>query len=54
VDVSELLTLLPRSDNEISADFEYFADNHEALANQYPDEWVAIINQVVVAHNRDP
>jgi hypothetical protein len=48
-----LLALLPRPDEEISADFDYFADNSEMLADLYPDQWVAIIKRVVVAHNSD-
>ena len=54
VDISDLLAQLPRPNEAITADFEYFVENQEALKVRYPDRWVAILNREVVAQDPDP
>lgn len=35
------------------ADSKWIGDHYEALKKQYPDEWVAVKDQVVVEHGKD-
>tara|TARA_Y100000034_G_scaffold129807_1_gene186965 strand:+ start:1027 stop:1293 length:267 start_codon:yes stop_codon:yes gene_type:complete len=35
-------------------DANYFKDNYADLSERFPDEWVAVFNQEVVGHDRDP
>lgn len=34
-------------------DFEYFGTHHKELLRDYGEEWVAVYNEEVVAHNKD-
>ena len=54
VDISDLLAQLPRPNEAITADFEFYVNNLDSLSELYPDQWIAILDKVVVAHDSDP
>ena len=35
------------------SDSEFFYQNYEGLRRKYPDEWIAVFNQKIIAHHRD-
>ena len=35
-------------------DIEYFEDHYDELKARYPDQWIAVFNQEVVANAADP
>jgi len=54
VDISDLLALLPRPYEALTADEDYFDQNYDNLLEQYPDEWIAILDRRVVGHAKHP
>ena len=48
VDVGEMLRAFERR----SIDINYFSANYRTLQEQYPEEWVAILNEQIVGHHK--
>ena len=51
-DARDVLKKVRRSFGEYRRDVEYLAEHKAELTDSYPDEWVAVYEEAIVAHSK--